>query len=70
MFNKEYVASVMDIYQCNQLVVCREGFVYALRPEGQMKIPGLMFDTHTADGELCSDAILKAQTSSGENYFG
>ena len=57
MFNKEYVRGVMDTYQCNQLVVAADGLVYALRPEGQMLIPGLVFDTDTADGTFTKAVI-------------
>jgi hypothetical protein len=61
MFNKEYISKVCDLYNCNQMVVDREGNVYALRAEGQLLIPGLVFDTTTVDGTLAQEAIDKAK---------
>lgn len=70
MFNTEYVGAVMDTYQCNQLVVNRQGQVFALAPHGQIEIPGMSFDTHTADGTLCSKAIATAKASSDAEIAG
>lgn len=62
MFNKEYVAKVMDMYQCNQLLVARDGQVYAPNPSGaHTLVPGLVFDTDTADGSLVAATIVKAK---------
>lgn len=57
MFNKEFIAGIMDMYQCNQFAVDRDGNVFALKPEGQFPIPGLIFDTDTADGSVMRAAI-------------
>lgn len=69
-FNKEFVAHVMDLYGCNQLVVSRDGVVYALRPEGQFLVPGLVFDTDTADGTVATAAITTAATGSNSKRQG
>ena len=60
MFNKEYVAHVLDLYGAQQLVVDREGQVFALRPEGQLLIPGFGFDTDTVDGTVAAAVLAKA----------
>lgn len=60
MFNKEFVSSVMDTYQCNQVVVNKDGQVFALRPEGQLLIPGFMFDTDSVDGTVTKAVVAEA----------
>lgn len=60
MFNKEYVGHVLNLYGAQQLVVDREGQVYALRPEGQLLVPGFVFDTDTVDGTVAAAVLAKA----------
>ena len=60
MFNKEFVSSIMDTYQCNQVVVNKDGQVFALRPEGQLLIPGFMFDTDSVDGTVTKAVVAEA----------
>ena len=62
MFNQEYVGKIMDLYGVNQLLVTRDGKVYAPNPAGaHNEVIGLMFDTDTADGSLVAAAIDKAK---------
>lgn len=60
MFNAEFMAKIAADYQCQQFVVSLDGQVYALKPEGQHLIPGLVLDTDTADGTVALAAIEKA----------
>jgi len=62
MFNREFIAKVMDEYQCDILSVDRNGTVYAQIQSDDtgvfvsVPIPGLVFDTDTADGTAAARA--------------
>lgn len=63
-YNQEQVNKVMDLYGCQNLVVDREGRVYAQQPSGMHTlIPGFTFDTDTMDGTVTNSVIEKAMTT-------
>lgn len=62
-FNKDHIAKVMDLYNCNRLFVDREGRVFAEQPHMPVLIPGMMFDTDTMDG---TEALLAIENAKKE----
>lgn len=61
MFNKEFIAAILDLYGAQQLVIDREGKSYAFKPEGQWLIPGLQLDTDSAEERATQERAIAEQ---------
>ncbi len=61
-FDKEFISKVCDQFQCEQLIVSKDGTVSAVKPSGAFQIiPGFMFDTDSVSGAVTAAIIEQAK---------